>query len=290
MEKILIMADTAADITREEVEEFGIRLMPLHVTYEGRTLLEFHELDCRDYWKDLARLDTVPSTAQVTPNEFLNAYREAADEGYTHILLATISSTGSGTYMSASIARGWFEEERPGALVIDIVDSLGYCRVEGDIALHAAELIRGGGTYAEALALAHRLSRSLEAVFWVYSLRQMRKSGRIGGVAGFVGEALGMRPVLRVWDGKVLPVDRARGHQATLQAGLKQIEAFMDGHGQDMALLHADVPEEDIVELETQMRERFHPTRIRRCPIGCSVTTNTGPHALGAAFIGRLRP
>ena len=53
--------------------------------------------------------------------------------------------------------------------------------------------------------------RRVEVWFSVCSLKFAKKSGRIGVAASFVGEMLGLRPIISIIDGKMKIVDKVRG-------------------------------------------------------------------------------
>ena len=67
-----------------------------------------------------------------------------------------------------------------------------------------------------------RLKRC-EAVLGVYTLKHLKKSGRISGGAAFVGEALGLKPVSLVKAGAVTVIDKARGEKNLISKVLEQV-------------------------------------------------------------------
>ena len=61
MEKICIFTDSSADIPKEEVEKFGIEIIPILVTAGDRTFREYFDITPEEYWK-LLRGDPVHGT------------------------------------------------------------------------------------------------------------------------------------------------------------------------------------------------------------------------------------
>ena len=95
-EKILLITDAANDLTPEAIAGKPVAIVPATVCYGGQSYKEFFDIDPRDYWDTLERLDEIPVTQQATPLEFLDCYREAAGQGYTHAVVCVVSSTASG--------------------------------------------------------------------------------------------------------------------------------------------------------------------------------------------------
>lgn len=71
--------------------------------------------------------------------------------------------------------------------------------------------ISRGTPFDEIVAYARQRISKLYAYLGVYSLKYLKKSGRISGGAAFVGEALGLRPISLVRDGAVTVCDKVRG-------------------------------------------------------------------------------
>ena len=134
-----------------------------------------------------------------------------------------------------------------------------------------------------------RLSR-VEAYLGVYTLKYLKKSGRISGGAAFVGEALGLKPISFVYDGAVKVCDKVRGEKALAAGICKKVAArVQQPEKQTGILLYGDVPEERLAEVEKRMREEIGFKDVVRCAIGPSVLTNTGPLAIAVAYYGAPR-
>ena len=53
----------------------------------------------------------------------------------------------------------------------------------------------------------------MEVVLGPYSLRQMKKSGRISAAAAVMGELMGIRPIITLIDGKTKVEAKVRGDE-----------------------------------------------------------------------------
>lgn len=290
MEKIHIFTDSAADIPQAHVEAHGIEILPIMITHEGRTFREYYDITPEEYWKLLGESSEIPMTTQVTPAQFLDCYRRAFDRGCTHVLGVLINGGGSGTYQSACMARSMFYEEYGESMRIELIDSETYTYIYGHIVVLAAELRDAGDSFDAILSVVESRLRRVECYLGVYSLKHLKKSGRISGGAAFVGEALGLKPISHVYAGEVQVCDKVRGEKALVSGIIKKVSArVVQPEKQTAILLYGEVPPERIDELEKRLFTELGFMGVQRCPIGVSVITNTGPQALAVAFYGQPR-
>ncbi|MDR3765731.1 MAG: DegV family protein [Butyricicoccus sp.] len=289
MEKIYIFADSACDIPRELAQKYQIGILPVQITHAGRTFREYYDITPQEYWNLLRNTNEIPVTAQITPVQFLESYRQMHEAGYTHALGVIMNGKGSGCYQSACVARDMFYEECGRDMRIEVVDSETYTMIYGRILLDAAKMREGGDSFDAILGVVRsRLQRS-EAVLGVYSLKFLKKSGRISGGAAFVGEALGLKPVSHVYAGSVTVCGKARGEKNLVPAMVDFVrKRVVNPETQTAGLLYGDVPENRIEELEKRLLEMGFAA-VKRWPIGVSVLTNTGPQALAVMYYGAPR-
>ena len=290
MEKIHIFTDSSSDIPHELVEAHGIEIVPILLTHEGRTFREYYDITSEDYCKLLETSSEIPGTAMATPTTFLDTYERAFERGCTHVLGVIINGNGSGTYQAACLAKGMFEEAHGDAMRIELFDSKTYTYIYGHIVVLAAELRDQGDSFDAITSVVRSRLNRVEAYLGVYSLKFLKKSGRISGGAAFVGEALGLKPISHVYDGAVKVCDKVRGEKALVSGLSKKVSArVQQPEKQTAILLHGDVPAERLDELEKRLRTEIGFKDVFRTTIGPSVLTNTGPQAVAVAFYGAMR-
>ncbi|MDO5141890.1 MAG: DegV family protein [Eubacteriales bacterium] len=290
MEKIHILTDSSADIPQALVQAHGIEIVPITITHEGRAFREYYDITPEEYWKLLTDSREIPATAMVTPATFLDSYRRAAERGCTHLLGLLINGNGSGTYQAACLAREMFREAYGDSMHIELFDSATYTYIYGHIVVLAATLRDQGDSFEAICGVVRSRLARVEAFLGVYSLKHLKRSGRISGGAAFVGEALGLKPISHVYDGGVTVCGKVRGEKA-LVAGLvgKVSDRVVQPEKQRAIVLYGDVPAARIDELDERLRTEIGFRTVERCPIGPSVITNTGPQALAVAFYGKPR-
>lgn len=286
-EKIWLFSDSTSDITHEEAERWDIGIVPLRVNVGDKTYREFYDITPEEYWDILEREQELPSTTQVAMESFTEQYHKAKAAGCTHCIGLLINGKGSGTYQTSCIVRDMFYEENGTDMKITLIDSEKYAYLYGSVIIEAAKLRENGASADEIVAdIKARLSRN-RAYLGVYNLKHLRKSGRISGGAAFVGDALGMKPVLLVDNASVDVVMKVRGEK-NLVPKLVELAAKEADHPEEQTafLFHAKVEEERLVDAEQRLLAAGFGSVMRR-PLGMAVTTNTGPLSIAVGFYRR---
>lgn len=290
MEKIHIFTDSAADIPRPLCEQYGIEIVPITITHKGRAFYEYYDITPQEYWELLKSADEIPTTAQTTPSQLMEVYRAAHERGCTHVLGIMINAKGSGSYQSACIARDLFYDECGRDMAIELVDSETYTYIYGHVVVAAARMRAEGESFEAIAAVVRSRLKRCEAILGVYSLKHLKKSGRISGGAAFVGEALGLRPLSLVRAGAVTVTGKVRGDKNLVPAMVALVKKNAVSPAQQTAcLLYGDVSVEYLQELERLLLSDCGFAAVERCPIGVSVITNTGPQALAVSYYGTPR-
>ena len=134
MEKIKIITDSTADLSKELYEKYDIEVLPLLINFGEESYLDGVEINPQKVFERIEKEDTLPTTAQVIPNRFIEAYKKYLNEGYK-IISIHMSSAMSGTYQSACIATEALETKN-----IAVIDSQNVTAALGILVIKAAKL------------------------------------------------------------------------------------------------------------------------------------------------------
>jgi DegV family protein with EDD domain len=253
-------------------EEFSVHVVPLSINFDTESYLDGIDLTPQEYAKRLRTVDKLPTTAQPTVDQFQSAFRKALDAD-TDVLCITISSGLSGTVNSARLAA-----EQIGSDRIRVVDSLAASMQLGWLVIETARAIQGGASLedAEAVALGNRdrvfFFALLETLDYVY------KGGRIGRASHMVGSALGIKPIVGLHEGTVVPLERVRTWKKAKHR--MQELAVAKGKLMDVAVMHCDNLEE-ATKLLQEMKSRYPDANYEIVFTGTTVSTYAGPGAVG---------
>ena len=103
MKNVQIILDSACDMQKPEADALGVTLLPLRTNFGGEVFLDGITMTHDEFFEKLTQAKTLPTTSQIPPFDFEEAFRRLHAAG-AEILVITLSSKLSGTYQSAVIA------------------------------------------------------------------------------------------------------------------------------------------------------------------------------------------
>jgi DegV family protein with EDD domain len=275
-----IITDSTADLSAESYEKHDIGVVPLALRLGDRTWRDFFDIDPDAYYALLRESKAFPATSQPSPEAFIEAFAPFVEKGEP-ILSIQISSKLSGTYQSATLAKSRF----PGAR-IEVVDSLQASLGLGIITLLCAEKAHEGAPFEEVTDFALDLTRRVQTYFSVDSLEYLHRGGRIGKAQAFLGALMRIKPLLKVTEGEIQPIEKIRTSVKLLDRFVELVEKA----AKEEARLRLSVAESDNSDVMTGLLMRLlrihGVSLVHRCKLGGVITSHAGPGALAITFVG----
>jgi DegV family protein with EDD domain len=105
-----IVMDTAGDLPTGWQETYQIDLIPINIIYDGKTYRQGFDLGYDDFYRIVENSNTIPSTSQPTPHQFIEFYRKIAKPSDT-VLSIHVTDKLSGTMASARQAAAELKNE-----------------------------------------------------------------------------------------------------------------------------------------------------------------------------------
>ncbi|MDV2979311.1 UNVERIFIED_CONTAM: DegV family protein [Actinomycetes bacterium ARC8] len=161
---------------------------------------------------------TPVKTSRPSPGQFEQAYRSAQQRGFEAVVSVHISGELSGTADAARLAAA-----RVG-IPVEVVDSRTVGMALGMAVQAGVRAAAAGGDAASVAAAAAEQAARTKVYFYVPSLEQLRRGGRIGPAASLLGTMLAIKPILAVDGGKIVPLEKVRS-AAKAVARLEEIVA-----------------------------------------------------------------
>jgi DegV family protein with EDD domain len=117
----------------------------------------------------------------------------------------------------------------------------------------------------------------------LYTLKYAAKSGRIPSAAAFVGDALGLKPIMKICDKEITTKDKVRGEKKIIPAIIDKIAEVIEPKSEYCVVYGNDETIRDqMIELATQ-RFGYPPADTYR--IGAAITINAGPKVIGISCL-----
>ncbi|MEN6572439.1 MAG: DegV family protein [Anaerolineaceae bacterium] len=286
MSKVMVVTDSTSNIPLQLLNGNPVKFVPLQVIWGHTIYNDGVDIQPDEFYQRLGKDPVNPSTSQATPEEFKKVYASLLDQGYD-ILSLHISSKLSGTLDSAFQAKRAF----PGAN-ISIVDSLSTSMALGFQVLAASRMAEMGATLDECRVVAEKAVKHTGVYFTVSTLEYLRRGGRIGSAAAFMGTVLDLKPILQLKDGVIEAVEKVRTLNKAIDRILDLVEKEI-GHSSGpirLAAIQAGTIQEGQALLEKALK-RFSSTLVTDAVVsGISpvLGTHAGPGALGLAYMAGM--
>ncbi len=289
-QKIKIVTDSACDIPKEEETQYGIEILSFPVTVEDKSYMERIDFTNEEFYEILNTCSAIPATSQVTHIRFEELFERVCGEGYTDLIYVSINGTGSNTYTNSLMARDNFYQSHPEAkdsFRIHLVDSKTYTIAYGYPVIQAAAKAAKGIDADDIVAYLQDWFDSVEIYFAPYSLEFVKKSGRVSCAAAFVGELIGLRPIISIIDGKTHIVEKVRGDRNIIPTLLKYAEKQMIPKT-EYCLVGGSLPERfEELQKEASALLKYEP--VRAISVGAAIAINAGPKVVGIIVKGQKR-
>ncbi len=277
--KVRIIVDSAADIA-ENIKD-KVATLPMTLRFGDLEYTDGVTISKQEFYNKLVESDTLPTTSQIMPLAFEEAYREALSMG-EDVVVITLSSKLSGTYQSACIAK-----EEVGVDNIYVVDSLSVAIGEGILAQLAVSLMEEGKSAKELADVLTKERENIRVIALLNTLEYLKKGGRISKTVAFAGEMLSIKPVVNIVNGEVNLLGKARGSKQGNNLLVKEIEnaggvdfvkpLLLGYTGLEDTLLKKYI--EDSSDLWKEYTDKL-PCAL----IGGIIGTHVGPGAVAVAF------
>lgn len=290
MQKVKLLTDSACDISKEDEAKSGIKILGFPITIDGKGYRERESFDNEAFYKLMDEAAEIPRTAQITAYEFEQVFSGCLLEGVTHLIYASINSTGSNTYNAACMAKETFFKHNPealGKMEIYILDSKGYTAIYGYPLLEAAKKLEKGASAKEIVDYLEDWFSTAYVIFAPFTLKVVKKSGRVGCAAAFVGEVLGLRPIIQIMDGVSTILEKVRGDKAVVpKLTALAMENMVPQTPYTLVYGSLEEPLQEMIKSMTK-QVGYPPEKVFQ--IGAAISSNAGHQVVGVVIKGRPR-
>lgn len=277
---IHIITDSTCDLSREDQARFNIQVIPLTVQFSGVSYLDGVELTNEQFYNKLDNCLKLPTTSQVPPQAFIDAFRKHLDKD-DEVIGVFISSGISGTYNSACVAKDILKSDR-----LFIVDSRSATMGLALLVSEAAKCRDAGFSAVEITEHITLLAEKIRFLAVINTLKYLRMGGRVSAATFVIGEALGVKPIVSIINGAIQSVGKARGMQAALKELLQKVLQDLPDLQYDVAFSHSCAPDE-VNKAVAYLKRPLNLVNWLICNCGSVIGTYAGRGAVGFAYFAK---
>lgn len=277
-EKVAIVTDSTCDLDQQVLREYDIKVLPLKVVYpNNEEYLDRVEISPLQIYERMPA--EIPSTSLPSPGQIMDLFKKLQEEGFTHIISIHISSGLSGTFNAVRIIAREFQN-----MVIKVLDSKALSLGLGIPVLEAAKTLKETHSFKAALDRATDVIDHMKVYFVVATLDYLKKGGRIGYVAGTLGELMQIKPIISInEEGKYYTYDKVRGRKKSILRLFEIAEKEISKKKVNVAVMHGGA-EEETGELLNKIKALPNVEKTYSGQVGPVIGVHTGPGLIGVCI------
>lgn len=277
MRRIHIVTDSTCDLTKEELLEHGIHVVPLTIQINGKTYVDGIDVQPESFMELMKTSPELPKSSQPAPGKFKELYDELGAKG-DQIISIHMSGALSGTVDSARQAAELSDAD------VTVIDSR-YIAIGLAIQIREAIRLRDeDATVEQIVSRLEEVSKNTKLLVVVDTLENLIKGGRIGKGKGMIGSLLNIKPIAMLEDGAYTPVSKARSHKQAVNFLFKQfLEDTKDKTVKAIGISHAD----GLLGYGNPLKELIESTGFNDVEVKFTspiISTHTGPGAIGFIY------
>lgn len=276
---IKIITDSTSDIDLKYAKELNVEVVPLKVIIDWKEYKDRIDLQPEEFYDLLVNSQTLPSTSQPSPQDFVDLY-ETAKNNNDSVIVITLSSVISGTYQSANLAKDLVDYDD-----IYVIDSLGTTQMQRLLVLKAVALRNEGMNAQDLYTFLEAYKHRIRLFAFVDTLEYLYKGGRLSRTAATAGTLLKFKPIIGFDEGKLDVFAKARGTQ---KATAKIIDLIQQDGEMDLdepICIGYTGSSDGLDKFENTLRETLHFGETLHGIVGPVIGTHAGPGARLIAYV-----
>ena len=276
MEKIRIITDSGSDFCPPYPK--NLTVMPLTIHFGTEEYRDGQTIDHKTFYEKLVSGTELPTTSLIPPGEFQQEFDKAEAAGET-VIAVLLSSKLSGTYQSAVLAA----EDRE---KVYVVDSMNATLGEQILVKYAIRLVNQGLSATDIVAELERAKSHVNLMGMPDTLEYLHRGGRISKTVAVLGGALSIKPVLRLVDGVVVMIGKARGSKNGNSYLIQEVSKSGVDFTKPLCLGYTGLSDELLQRFIADSLQLWEG-KAEELPIstvGATIGTHVGPGAIVVAF------
>ena len=276
-DKIILVAETGSDVSPALAQEYGVFLVPMHVSMGGKTLDDgsFPPEDVCAYYDSTGK---VPQTSASSPADFEQVFNEIHSRWpEAKILHLAYSAVTTCSYQNALMVS-------EGRDYVASVDTKHVSIGQGAIVVEVAKWLRAHpeAQLEQAAEAARSIAARCQMCFVPKNLDYLRAGGRVSNAAALIGTLLGLHPCIEILDGILLAKKKYRG--ALDKISPKVVCDFVEKYDFDRSHMYLIWSPElsdtskSVIEAAAKANGFTHTSWMKT---GCVITTHAGPGSFG---------
>ncbi|MCJ7585770.1 MAG: DegV family protein [Anaerolineales bacterium] len=282
MSKLAVLTDSTASIPENILQELNIHTVAYYIHRGQEVLRDLVTIQRQEFLDWLVTARVLPTTASPGPGDYLEAYRDLADQGSEEIVSIHMTSKGSGAYQAASVAQSMLQEQRP-ELRIEVIDTRNVSLCQGWMVIEAARAALAGLKLDEVVERVKDMIPVTHMIQTADTLKYLYMGGRIGKAKHLVGTLLNIKPLIGMDDGVIVLLGTARSRGQAYQMMVDKIEETVGKGKIKIAYVHAGARQE-VDRIKQMVETRLNAVESLIAELSPALAVHTGPGTAGLCY------
>ena len=273
-----MVTDSTCYLPAALIDRLGITVVSLYYDVGAGPLREL-EFD-GDFGRFYAGLDaskTVATTSPPTVDDFIAVFEPLLQQ-HSAVVSVLISSGISETCSMARRAATRLESEGRGGERVVVIDSAGTCGHLGVQVLAAARAAAAGEDGRGVIEWTRRARQEVREWVLLDTLEYLRRGGRIGSAAAWIGSALDIKPILTI-ESEMKAAARVRSRRRGVERLVELMQQHRSVVGADRWIVQHTYAHQDAQRLADRLAKLFGTKPEFITEVGPVVATHLGPEA-----------
>ncbi len=278
MKKVVITADSAADIPSGTAEKYGIEIMPMHVIIGTDEKNDGVDITASEIFDYVEKTGKIPKTSAVSPGEYIDFFGGFIAKGCAVVHLSFCSELSS-TFRNARIASARLGDVYP-------LDTRSLAGGMALLALKGCEMRDEGMSAEEIYSRLSALVTKTKVSYILDDIDYLKRSGRCSAAAAFGANLLSIKPCAAMIDGKIDVVKKYWGktQAARLQYADEQLKSPQNIDYSTAFIYHSGADKAELSVI-SDMLENKGFEQVITAFTGCMIGLHSGRNALGIHFL-----
>lgn len=274
---VAVLSTSGMDYLKEKER---IEIIRLTVFFDGKEYVDHTDIKSDVFYEMMLEKPNADiHTSQVSTGKFQEVYEKIRDQGFTDLIVVTISSKLSGTYQGALLAK-----DLVGGIRIEVVDSKSVSFGEFVLARKALEMIDAQQDVDTIVDALHQLRERIQIYVLVDTLKYLVKNGRLSAAAGLIGTLLKIKPLLKIMeDGSLKPYEKIRTTTKAQKRLLEIVLSETENKNVEFFIAYT-TNKEKAEEIKNEVLAQRPNAKFTLIPLTPVVGAHAGPGTLGLGY------
>ena len=274
---IKIVVDSSIDLPDELIDQTGVEIVPLTVSFGADHYLDRIEITPEEFQKRMSREKELPKTAQPAPGKFLEVFDKLGQMGH-QVLCLCLSSALSGSYNSARLAKSMTTTE------VEVVDTLSGSAGLGILSYLSTQWTHLGKSLQDITEEVQKYAENLTVYALLDTVENAVKGGRLSPIKGAIASLLNLKIICEVKQGKVDVIEKVRGTQKAYERLATLVNEKVQGRPVPMiGIAHVDNKKGAGI-LQEMVAKNYSDALFFQTAMGATIGTYAGKGGLVLAF------